>query len=254
MQLSVGFKNLKMRWGYKPQRIIFDQLNNMKGILIAVFFSILALFSEAQVINFNINGEYSGTDGKKFAYLTTLSQQRPKSSDKIFLKVPIIDGKFKFDGKFDLMDEFYQNACVFLDTRGDITKQEAVSKFYNIIWVVGREKNLHHIILENMQLKFVNEEMSVASGGMLTKQHQELQHFYKQKSNILVNFIKQYPDSPVSYYALEGVYSLYDKEDYDRIQQIYGNPYEMYNLLSLRLKQTKKGIQLKKDIDGFFKN
>ncbi len=79
-------------------------------VIIAIFF---ASSATAQNINFTVKGEISNTDSIRYAYLTTLSQQVPISSENIYMVMPIINGKFEFKGTFNLEGKDYQYASVF---------------------------------------------------------------------------------------------------------------------------------------------
>ena len=71
--------------------------------LITLILTFNTFLTFAQNVKFNIEGRIEDTKNAKYAYLSTLSQQIPISSDKIFMITPIVDGKFGFQGVFDLM-------------------------------------------------------------------------------------------------------------------------------------------------------
>ncbi len=220
--------------------------------LITLIFTISSFFSLAQSIKFNIQGTIKNTEHAKFAYLSTLSLQVPVSSDKIFMITPIKDGKFEFNGTFDLEGKDYQEACVFVDERSNISKEELESKFKQLIWITGRENNLRRLILED--IKFDVEERDqmkvskIIEGGMLTRQLDMESKAVRAGNRKLQEFVKTYPDSPISLKAVETVTNLTVPSNKDRMESIYGTPLELYNLLSERLKKSKRGIDLKKDI------
>ena len=120
--------------------------------LITLILTFNTFLTFAQNVKFNIEGRIEDTKNAKYAYLSTLSQQIPISSDKIFMITPIVDGKFGFQGVFDLDGKAYQQACVFVDERGNISKEELLSKFRQSVWLIGREENLRGIILEDLTL------------------------------------------------------------------------------------------------------
>ena len=91
------------------------------------FFTIIAsLFYytlSAQTINFTIDGNIENPLNAKYAYLSTLSQQIPISSDKIFIAVPVVNGKFEFKGSFNLEGKMMQQACIFLMIEPTLAKK-----------------------------------------------------------------------------------------------------------------------------------
>lgn len=219
-------------------------------------FYVLMFFSctvHAQTIKFTIKGTIANTDSIKYAYLTTLSQQIPISSDKIFMVVPVVNGKFEFKGDFDLKGEDFQFANVFVEERGNITKEEALSKFRRLIWVTGVRKNTRIIILENLTL-LINaygetKKAIISEGGVLTKQNDEIIAATRAGNREMIQFIKRHPNSRISFYEVKNFTSSYDAANKDKIESIWGSPSELFNALSAELKNSKKGIALKKRID-----
>lgn len=167
------------------------------------------LTANAQTINFKINGEILNSKNASYAYLTTLSQQIPISSDKIFIKVPVVNGKFEFNSSFDLEGKNFQFAAVFFDERGNITKEEVALKFKNIIWVTEREPNLLKIVLEDMTIQSKGrDEMltaEITENGIYTKQYNEYRIAARAGRRDLVDFIIKYKDSPISLEALQSL-------------------------------------------------
>jgi len=98
---------------------------------------------------------------------------------------------------------------MFFSERGNISKGELASKFKQLIWIVGREKNMRGIILENLNLEAESlDKMSVSiviAGGTLTKQKDALHKAYLAKNKEMIRFIKTYPDSPVSFDAVSQI-------------------------------------------------
>lgn len=228
----------------------------MKVFLVVIAFCVVSFLATGQVVKFRIEGTVLDTVSHKFAYLTTLSQQRTISSDKLFVMAPIKNGRFNFEGEFELNGEFYQNACLFFDKRANISKKEVASKFYNLIWVVGRDENLKQIILEDMNIKLsagnIRDSMELLREGKFTKQLKILSEMKKTPKG-LESFIAMFPDSPVSFYSLEGIYEAYIDRNFERLLRDVGEPYAMFNLLSERLKRSEKGKRLKENMDSFFK-
>jgi hypothetical protein len=219
-------------------------------VIIAIFFASSAI---AQNINFTVKGEISNTDSIRYAYLTTLSQQIPISSDKIVMVTPVINGKFEFKGVFDLEGKDYQYASVFLEERGNISKEEALSKFRNLIWVTGLRKNARLIVLEDLTMSIDNygktKESKITEKGILTRQSDDVTEAIKARNRKIIAFVKKYSDSPVAFYQVEQITSMFDDSSKDRMQSIWGSPLELFNELSPRLKNSKKGLELKKSID-----
>jgi len=222
-----------------------------KGLFYVLIF--FAYTVHAQTIKFNIKGTIANTDSIKYAYLTTLSQQIPISSDKIFMVVPVVDGKFEFKGDFDLKGEDFQFANVFVEERGNITKEEALSKFRRLIWVTGVRKNTRVIILEDLTLSInaygETKEAIISEGGVLTKQIDERTKAAQAGNREMIQFVKRHPNSKISFYEVEEVTSMYNSAHKDRYNSIWGSPSELFNELSAELKNSKRGIALKKRID-----
>jgi hypothetical protein len=224
----------------------------MKGFITLSILSI-SLSLSAQTIKFNVHGTVKITKNAKYAYLSTLSQQIPISSPKIFIVAPIVNGHFQLSGKFDLEGKILQYGCVFLDERGDITKEELQLKFKELVWVTGRDSHLRKIILENLGLEIEQRDQMIASkiisGGIMTKQLDEQTQAIKAGNRKFIEYIKKYPDSPVSLAAVMENNSVFYPPKKEKHESWYGLPLESYLLLSPRLKHSKEGVQLKKDID-----
>ena len=201
---------------------------------------------------FKIEGTVVDTDSASFAYLTTMSQQVPISSEKVFNVVPIVNGKFQFEGTFDLENKKYQYACVFVDIRGNISKEEALSKFRRLIWITGKTKNIRKIILEDLKLEIFNysntKDAIVTSGGILTKQSDESSLAVREGK--VSEFISKYPDSPVSFDQVVTITALTDEKNRDKSASLYGTPEDLFKILSLKQRTSKEGVELKKKIDA----
>lgn len=224
----------------------------MKVFITLIILSICFSLS-AQTIKFNVQGTIKNTKNAKYAYISTLSQQIPISSPKIFIVAPIVNGRFQLNGTFDLDGKLLQYACVFVDERGDITKEELQFKFKELVWVTGRDSHLRKIILENLALEIGQRDQMIVSkimsGGTMTKQLDEQTQSVRAGDRKFIEYIKKYPDSPVSLVAIQENNSLYYPPKKEKHESLYGLPSELYPLLSTRLKHSKEGIQLKKDID-----
>ncbi|MCX2485011.1 hypothetical protein [Pedobacter sp. MR2016-24] len=219
-------------------------------VLIIIFCYPLSMFS--QLTTFTVSGTLKDVKQAKFAYLSTLSQRIPISSPEIFIKSQILNGKFLFNGTFDLKGKDYQHACVFVSERGNISKDELESKFRQLIWLVGRENDFRGIILEDVQLDSDSpdnlDSAIVVGGGFLTRQLDECSEAFKLKNRKMLEFVKKYPDSPISFDAVISITEPLPKIKRDRLNGVWGSPTELYNLLSERLRNSKKGQELKRMI------
>lgn len=217
-----------------------------------LIFTSFALLSTAKTIEYKIQGNVKDMTHARFAYLSTLSQNRTISSSKIFMVEPIINGEFSFNGSFDLEDKDFQDACVFIDERGNISKEELTSKFEQLIWVTGRDNNLRSIILEDLKLDIEDlnkvKISKVVSEGLLTKQSDEASKAVRAKNRKLLGFVKKHPDSPISFREVGEVTSLFELSRKERYESLWGSPIELYAVLSKRLQNSKRGIALKKEI------
>ncbi|RQO74310.1 hypothetical protein DBR43_02630 [Pedobacter sp. KBW06] len=222
---------------------------------IALVLLLTSLYTSAQAIKFHVQGTVQDSKHAKFAYLTTLSHQVPISSSKIFMVSPITNGKFDFKGTFDPGENGYQHACVFVEERGNISKEEMISKFNQLILVVDKEKNFKHIILENIGLDIQNfdqvKEARIVSGGKLTTQLHEWFAALRAKDGSLLKFVKKYPASMMSLDAVFEISQGIGEANSDRIESYFGSPKMLYASLSEQLKKSKKGIALKKRIDNY---
>jgi|GEM_PF-1688131 len=224
-----------------------------------LIFMLASVLLKDQNIHFNVRGIIKNTEHAKYAYLSTISLQDSSSRTKIFMVSPILNGKFEFHGTFDLGGkEDYQQACLFVNERGNISEEELASKFKQFIWVMGREKNLRNIILEDIKLDIQERDQmrvsKIVEGGMLTKQLGEKSEAVMGGDRKLLAFVKTYPDSPISLNAVQEVAKFYELPMKNRVESMWGSPAELFALLSERLKNSKKGIELKKRISGIYNN
>lgn len=224
----------------------------MIKILFATLFVVSSFCASAQTISFNVSGIVKDTTNAKFAYLTTTTQQVPISSPKIFMIVPIIAGKFEFVGTFDLEGKDFQHACVIIEERGNISKEEAASKFKQLIWISGREKNMKIVMLEDVKLEIDSrqstKEALVVEQGALTRQLDAYSVAVRAKEGAFINFLKKYSDSQLSLYQVEEHTSSLDLSSKEKMESIMGSPQEMYDALSERLKVSLRGLAIKEKI------
>ncbi|WP_316736173.1 TlpA disulfide reductase family protein [Pedobacter aquatilis] len=211
-----------------------------------------SVFANAQLLNFNIQGEIKDTTGAKFAYLTTKTQQLTIASDKIFMVSPIIDGKFNFKGTFDLGDKKFQHATIIIDKRGNITKEEAASRFDNFIWI-SEKSNMRNIILESLKINIENIQSvkmaSIVEKGTLTKNLDSIGLAYRTGNRKMLTVIKQFSNSPLSFDVVRRNTANFSAEDADYTESREGLPLEQFNQLSSDIKMSKDGLALKKKID-----
>jgi hypothetical protein len=214
--------------------------------LFTIIASLFYYTLSAQTINFTIDGNIENPLHAKYAYLSTLSQQIPISSDKIFIAVPVVNGKFEFKGSFNLEGKMMQQACIFFDDRANISKDELALKFKNLIWVTGREPHLLRIILENLSLQVKgrdeNSIANVTNNGIYTKQYYEYILANKKGRKELVDFIKKYKNSPISLIALQ---SVYFREEEQNSRETVSS---LFNELTLPIKTSKEGQAMKKSL------
>lgn len=215
-------------------------------IVFVLLMSSLSLLVKAQEIHFKIDGLIEHTKGAKFAYLSTLSQQIPISSDKLFQMVPVVDGKFQFQGSFDLEGKSIQWASIFFDERGNITKDELALKFKNLIWVTGRDPHLFKIVLEDLSLRAKNREEAkmavITKNGTYTKQSYDLLEATRTRgkdARELANFIKTHPNSPISLKALLSISFSSNEESLPTL----------FKSLTKEVQTSKEGASLKKELN-----
>ena len=220
--------------------------------LITIVLLLYPVMLIAQEFKFHVQGVVQDTSHAKFAYLSTLSHRVDLTSQKIFLVTPVVDGKFEFKGTADLEGKDYQTACVFVDDRSNISKEELASKYKLLVWVAGREENIKVIALEDLSLAIQGrdemKDAKVVKNGVLTSQLDEWDIAYRAKKAGIIRFIKKYPDSPISFEQVESLSRYATFSDGDKLVAQYGRVKEMYPLLSERLKNSKRGKALGKKL------
>jgi hypothetical protein len=216
-------------------------------IFFAILVSFISFTVSGQVIKFKINGVVQNSKEAKYAYLTTLSQQIPISSDRIFIKIPIVDGKFEFNGTFDLEGRNFQFANIFLDERGNITQEEVALKFKNLIWVSGRESFLFKIVLENFSFftKSRNDifTANITKDGVLNKDFIAYRAAIKEGKKPLIQFTKSHTTSPISLLALQSISFMGDAAD--KPGESIG---ELFYTLSPKITNSLDGKSMKKTL------
>ncbi|WP_316834414.1 hypothetical protein [Pedobacter nutrimenti] len=221
--------------------------------IITLFLVFFTLFSFSQTIRYRIQGKVKDTSEVNFVYLASLPKKLPSTTLEIFKVVSIKNGEFEFNGSCNLDEDLFKYGILFMDKRPNVTDKEVLSKLSNLIWVAGREDNLKRILFEDMQLQIENSDRmrtsTIVDGGILTRQKDELAKIYTDGNKQLVEFIRKYPDSPLSLDALALLTEIINIKNKDRLENKAGMPpNEMYNLLSDRLKKSKNGISLKTEL------
>lgn len=203
--------------------------------------------ASAQTINFKIDGIVESSKSAKYAYLTTMSQQIPISSDKLFIRVPVVNGKFEFNSSFNLEGKNMQFGAIFFDERGNISKEEVALKFKNLIWVTERDPHLLKIVIENLTIQSKSrDEMLTAKiikNGIYTNQYNEARLAGRAGRKELVNFITKHNTSPMSLVALQ---SLYFKDSSPDSKESVSS---VFYKLSSGLRNSKDGREMKKKLN-----
>ena len=217
-------------------------------ILSTILICLLSMATNAQTIHFKIEGTVTDTTDVKFAYLSTLAKQISVSSDKLFLKVPIVDGKFAFDSHFDLEGKSMQQAFMFLDKRDNITQEEVALKLENIVWIIGFQPNFLRVILEDTRLQVENKQQLstavITGGGVYTNHLREWAAAIRKGRKALVEFIWTHTTSPVSLIA---IHDMLPPEPGETVPQ-NETSLALFNSLSPQIKASKDGQEIKKGL------
>lgn len=213
-----------------------------------VCFLLLPFASIAQTVQFNVKGTVNNHEKPNYAYLVN------SGGRQLFMMTPIVNGAFQFKGSADLEGEFLKYAYLILDERANITAEEANSKLKQRVWNVRETPSLISFVLEDITFEIEAPEKvnsaKVVEGGFMTKQSKEYGQAIRDKDQI--TFIKKYPDSPIGLYGLQVLLRFFELPDKDKSEGTWGDPREMYGLLSERLKGSKQGIALKKKLDEIY--
>ena len=224
----------------------------MKKQLLIIFLLVYSLGLSAQTIKFDISGNIVKTDSTKFVYLTTIQQIIKDSDDQIFMVQPITDGNFAFKGTFDLKGKDYQPAFLFIDQRGNVTKEELTSKLRNAVLVAEGENNFRLVMMEELHLRINSDQevktSIVTQGGLLTKQVDERNRAMRQGNGKLLDFVKSHAGSLVALAVVEEMADGINADNQDRLGAIFGTPMQLYNQLSPVLKSSKRGVAVRKKI------
>ncbi|WP_293744892.1 hypothetical protein [uncultured Pedobacter sp.] len=206
----------------------------------------------AEQIKFDIQGKVKEPNGSKYAYLYS------KGDKDLFMKVPLINGSFKFSSAVDLEKKLLRWGLIFLDARGDIKVEDIEKNLRNKTWVPGGTPKLKVIILEDVDLNILKEQemnyLTISGKGQLNKQVKELDGNGNAKQLKLAEFIKKYPDSPVGVDYLKSVPKYLKVLPIEKIKEVFGNtPQAILAMLSPRLRNSAEGKSIRADIEKFQK-
>lgn len=207
-------------------------------------------FLYAQITKFKIEGSIIDSTDAQYAYLVG-----PSKKDTLFKNVKVVDRSFLFNDSCDLDKEFFRYGFIFFDNRPNVSLAEIASKLKTRIWLVGASNELRYIVLEDVKLSFQNakdaKNSKILGGGIFAKQIEELNKM--RKSYTTSEFIKQHPDSPVSLYCLIGNINFYEAPvKKSELEEMWGNPKELFEVLSDRLKNSVLGKELKLKIAKYY--
>ncbi|WP_412467235.1 hypothetical protein [Pedobacter sp. KLB.chiD] len=215
-------------------------------VFLAMLFWSTGLF--AQWFTFEVKGHIDDAEKAKYAYLYSAGNRN------IFLKVPLVGGNFKFSSTANLDGSLLRWAVIFVETRDNVTAAEVKKNLDSKTWRLGGTPKIKSIILENVDLDITKGSQinyaKIAGGGTFNKQLEELGSNGNVDKINLFDFIRKYPNSPVSLLKLQGLVNFLKVLPAAKFEQIYGgSPQQMYAMLSDRLKQSKEGKLIKTKID-----
>lgn len=222
----------------------------MKNLLtLVILLSALNLF--AQKLPFEINGTIKAYGNSKFAYLYS------KGEKDLFLRVPLVNGKFNFKGETDLDGELVKFGLLFVDARNNVTAGEVETKLKKGTWIPEGTAAIERLILEDITLEITESGQinypKIVGGGVLNKQLKECTDTDPAKKVKLLDFVKKYPDSPVGVLQMQSAVRFLKIPQFNGFDKVFGSSREIYASFSDRLKQTRQVITLKKDIDLYYK-
>jgi len=202
----------------------------------------------AQLFTFEVKGHIEDAERAKYAYLYSAGNKN------LFLKVPLVGGNFKFNSNANLDGSLLRWAVIFVETRDNVTAAEVKKNLNSNTWILGGTPKIKSIILENIDLEVKKGSQinyaKIAGGGVFNKQLEELDANGNVNKINLFDFIKKYPNSPVSLLKLKGLVNFLKVLPAAKFEQIYGgSPQQMYVMLSDHLKQSKEGKLIKTKID-----
>lgn len=202
----------------------------------------------AQSFTFEVKGRINESEGEKYAYLYSAGNK------DLFLKVPVVGGTFKFKSNADLDGSLLRWSIIFVEGRNNVTAAEVKKNLESKSWLPGGTPKIINIILENIDLDIKQGSQinyaKITSEGVFNKQLKELRNTGNTKGINAFDFIKKYPNSPVSLDELQSAVNFSKILPEAKIKQVFGgSPKQMYMMLSNRLKQSKEGKLIKIKID-----
>lgn len=210
-------------------------------ILLRLFFLCLPFALNAQSIHYKIEGVVKEGGDAKYAYLAT------PLDGKLFKVVPIINNTFTFSGT-DSIGGLYVPTCLFIDSRGNITKEELKSKITQMVWYMGRSR-LKRILLEDVKFRIENKEIinaaKIIEGGKLTREWDEKNECVSKGDRSLIDFVQKHPDSPVSLIAVLEIAKFWKLPVKEKITNKWGTPNELFVLLSKDSQNSSMGLSIK---------
>lgn len=203
----------------------------------------------AQQFAFEVKGQIQDTEKAKYAYLYSAGNKG------LFLRVPLVNGTFKFKSNADLDGNLLRWGIIFVEARNNVTAVEVKKNLDTQTWLPGGTAKIKNIILEDIDLDITQGSQinypEIVGGGIFNKQLKEITATGSAKKINSFEFIKKYPNSPVSVLELETVARFSVEVPAAKIEKVFGgSPQEMYAMLSDRLKQSKEGKAVKMKIEA----
>lgn len=212
------------------------------------FFLLIPILSFSQTLSYHITGKIKSGQASKYAYIVNHGQSG------FLLKTEVVKGAFNFSGDIESKGAYYRTAILFLDERPDITIEEIKSKIKQQIWMPGRDLNIKALAMENLTILIDStdniKDAAVVEKGSYTALMAELNLARKEKN--VLSFIKKYPDSHLSLDEINSKLKYFSL-NLARAETVFGFPEAEYHLLSERLKSSKQGIEVKRQIDEIYK-
>lgn len=203
------------------------------------FFLTISQSVYCQTKTYKISGLVGDLGNAKYAYLYIAGEP--------LIKELVINNRFKVEGLDTLKIDSYKFGYLFLDERDDISADEIKLNLERRIWTTTRPDYVKYIILEDIcfeitspdKIKEANIKMEGKLNELLAKS------LIAAKSFKLNEFVLENSDSPMSLDVLSGIVK------YAALTNTYpfGNPLELFNLLSERMKKTEKGKNIRNMID-----
>ncbi|KIA89178.1 hypothetical protein OC25_25630 [Pedobacter kyungheensis] len=218
---------------------------------ILVFLGLLVTSTSlfAQQFAFEVKGHIQDTEKAKYAYLYSAGNKG------LFLRVPLVNGTFKFKSNADLDGNLLRWGIIFVEARNNVTAAEVKKNLDTQTWLPGGTAKIKNIILEDIDLDITQGSQinypEIVGGGIFNKQLKEITATGSAKKINSFEFIKKYPNSPVSVLELQGIANFLEVLSLAKFEQTFGgSPQKMYAMLSDRLKESKEGKAVKMKIEA----